>query len=179
MGRNFLTQGNPGVRVRNVRGKSGPKSLCLCCLFFPELSGHQACRSVFVKLLVKLDLEFDLKFEISDGKNLMKFCSGQISEQISGKISETSFQISRPFSETSFSRRAVLIFLRSHAVSASILGVHSVSFFCSATRTPNSQTHSSHSLCSLFASSGEWFNNLYREQLPINGKVQRAYPQRA
>ena len=31
MGRNFLTPGHPGVRVRNVRGKSGPKSLCLCC----------------------------------------------------------------------------------------------------------------------------------------------------
>ena len=29
MGRNFLTQGRPGVRVRNVRGKSGLKSLCL------------------------------------------------------------------------------------------------------------------------------------------------------
>ena len=44
MGRNFLTQGRPGVRVRNVRGKSGPKSLCLCCFFFPDLkqaqSGH-------------------------------------------------------------------------------------------------------------------------------------------
>ena len=25
MGRNFLTQGRPGVRVRNVCGKSGPK----------------------------------------------------------------------------------------------------------------------------------------------------------
>ena len=36
MGRNFLTQGRPGVRVRNVRGKSGPKTLCLCCFFFPE-----------------------------------------------------------------------------------------------------------------------------------------------
>ena len=35
-GRNFLTQGRPGVRVRNVRGKSGPKSLCLCCFFFPD-----------------------------------------------------------------------------------------------------------------------------------------------
>ena len=31
MGRNFLTPGHPGVRVRNVRRKSGPKSLCLCC----------------------------------------------------------------------------------------------------------------------------------------------------
>ena len=30
-GRNFLFPGHPGVRVRNVRGKSGPKSLCLCC----------------------------------------------------------------------------------------------------------------------------------------------------
>ena len=30
-GRNFLTPGHPGVRVRNVRGKSGPESLCLCC----------------------------------------------------------------------------------------------------------------------------------------------------
>ena len=57
-----------------------------------------------------------MKFEISDGKNLVKFggrtflparkageISGQISEQISQKISETSFQISRLFSETSFS----------------------------------------------------------------------------
>ena len=79
-----------------------------------------------MKFLVKFDLEFDLKFdEISDGKNLVKFwgrtfpsarkaqeisgrISGQISEQISEKISETSFQISRLFSETSFSRRAVL-----------------------------------------------------------------------
>ena len=29
--RNILTLGHPGVRVRNVRGKSGPKNLCLCC----------------------------------------------------------------------------------------------------------------------------------------------------
>ena len=36
MGRNLLTQGRPGVRVRNVRGKSGPKSLCLCCFFLPD-----------------------------------------------------------------------------------------------------------------------------------------------
>ena len=34
VGRNFLTPGHPGVRVRNVRGKSGPKSLCLCCFFY-------------------------------------------------------------------------------------------------------------------------------------------------
>ena len=67
-------------------------------------------------------LEFDLKFEISDGKNLVKFLgrtfrparkarkiSGRISEKISEQIS---FQISRLFSETSFSRRAVLILLR-------------------------------------------------------------------
>ena len=36
VGRNFLTPGHPGVRVRNVRAKSGPKSLCLCCFFFPD-----------------------------------------------------------------------------------------------------------------------------------------------
>ena len=68
--------------------------------------------------LYEFDLEFDLKFEISDGKKLVKFggrtflpakkareiserISGQISEQISGQISgqflETSFQISRLF----------------------------------------------------------------------------------
>ena len=35
-GRNFLTPGHPGVRVGNVRGKSGPKSLCLCFFFFPD-----------------------------------------------------------------------------------------------------------------------------------------------
>ena len=40
MGRNFLTPGHPGVRVRNVRGKSGPKSLCLCC--FSSLKSRQA-----------------------------------------------------------------------------------------------------------------------------------------
>ena len=67
-----------------------------------------------MKFLVKFDLEFDLKFEISDGKNLVKFggrtflparkareisetISGQIPEQISGRVSETSFQISRFF----------------------------------------------------------------------------------
>ena len=36
VGRNFLTPGHPGVRVRNVRAKSGPKSLCFCCFFFPD-----------------------------------------------------------------------------------------------------------------------------------------------
>ena len=47
MGRNFLTPGHPGVRVRNVRGKSGPKSLCLCCFsslikvdFHPQFGGE-------------------------------------------------------------------------------------------------------------------------------------------
>ena len=35
VGRNFLTPGHSGVRVRNVRRKSGPKSLCLCCFFLP------------------------------------------------------------------------------------------------------------------------------------------------
>ena len=39
MGRKFLTQRRPGVRVRNVRGKFGPKSLCLCCFFFLEFCG--------------------------------------------------------------------------------------------------------------------------------------------
>ena len=31
MERNFLTPGHPGVRVRNIRRKFGPKCLCLCC----------------------------------------------------------------------------------------------------------------------------------------------------
>ena len=35
-GRSFLTPGHPGVTVKNVRRKSGLKSLCLCCFFFPE-----------------------------------------------------------------------------------------------------------------------------------------------
>ena len=75
-----------------------------------------------MKFLVKFDLEFDLKFEISDGKNLVKFwgrtflparkarkISGRISERISEKISEEfRFKFHDFFSETSFSRRAVL-----------------------------------------------------------------------
>ena len=36
LGRNFLTLGHPGVRVSNVRGKFGPKSLCLCCFSFEK-----------------------------------------------------------------------------------------------------------------------------------------------
>ena len=40
-GENFLTQGHPGVRVRNVRRKSGPNDLCLCCFF----SSLKPCRS--------------------------------------------------------------------------------------------------------------------------------------
>ena len=35
MGRNFSTPGHLGLRVRKVRGESGPKSLCLCCYFCP------------------------------------------------------------------------------------------------------------------------------------------------
>ena len=38
VGRDFLTPGHSGIRVRNVRRKSGPKSLCLCCFFFPEIN---------------------------------------------------------------------------------------------------------------------------------------------
>ena len=73
-----------------------------------------------MNILVKFDFDFELKFEISEGKHLVKFLgrpflparkareiseriSGQISEQISGNFSETSF-----LSETLFSRRAVL-----------------------------------------------------------------------
>ena len=63
-----------------------------------------------------------MKFEISDVGCLVKLwvktfrlarkapnISGRNSGQISANISETSFQISRLFSETSFSRRGVLI----------------------------------------------------------------------
>ena len=39
VGRNFLTPGHPGVSVRSVRRKSGPKNLRLCCFFFPECIG--------------------------------------------------------------------------------------------------------------------------------------------
>ena len=103
-----------GFVVHLVARIARPASQAICY-------GCQACRSVFVKFLVKFDLEFDLKFEIFDGKTLVKFwgriflparearkISGRFSGRISEKISETSFQISRLVSETSFSRRAVL-----------------------------------------------------------------------
>ena len=48
VGRNFLTPGHPGVRVRNVRGTSGPKSLCLCCFFFPDI-GRNTVRWLFAQ----------------------------------------------------------------------------------------------------------------------------------
>ena len=54
--RNFLTPGHPGVRVRNVHGKSGPKSLCLCC--FSSLNVSFPARIVcFVKLLRTKELK--------------------------------------------------------------------------------------------------------------------------
>ena len=46
-GRNFLTPGHSGVSVRNVRVKSGPKSLCLCCFFFPDYSTFEFSRFKF------------------------------------------------------------------------------------------------------------------------------------
>ena len=46
VGRNFLTPGHSGVRVRNVHGKSGPKSLCLCCFFFPETWVYKSSRQL-------------------------------------------------------------------------------------------------------------------------------------
>ena len=36
--RKSLTPGHPSVRVRNVHRKFGPKSLCLCCFFFPDIT---------------------------------------------------------------------------------------------------------------------------------------------
>ena len=82
--------------------------------------GVPSLQKCVYEIFGKFDLEFDLKFKVSDGENLVKFWgrtflsarkarknSGRISEQ----ISETSFQISRLFSETSSSRRAVLILL--------------------------------------------------------------------
>ena len=49
MGRNFLTQGRLGVRVGHVRRKSGPKSLCLCCFFFPESRGQTGQNGEFTQ----------------------------------------------------------------------------------------------------------------------------------
>ena len=80
---------------------------------------------MFVKLLVKFDLEFGLKFEISDGKNLVKIgggtflparkAQGNFGENFGanfganfGEIRKLRFKFRDLFSETSFSRRAVL-----------------------------------------------------------------------
>ena len=51
---------------------SGSSFMFMCFLSVIRQGCH-ACRSVFVKILVKFDLEFNLKFEISDGKKLVKF----------------------------------------------------------------------------------------------------------
>ena len=74
--------------------------------------GLPSLQKCVVKFQVKCHLEFDLKFEISEGKNLVKYgvrigdrkareisgrISGQISEQISEKILETSFQVLQLF----------------------------------------------------------------------------------
>ena len=71
MVRNFLTPGQPGVRIGNVRRKFGPKSLCLCCFSFPEKNRrkkrpkheeHPPCPSfpwrVFISLVFFLAVKF-------------------------------------------------------------------------------------------------------------------------
>ena len=55
VGRNFLTPGHSGVRVRNVRGKSGPKSLCLCYSFSPDQWGDPVqCKAFLQNLPFKI-----------------------------------------------------------------------------------------------------------------------------
>ena len=46
-GRNFLTPGHLGVRVRNVRRKFGPECLCLCC-FSSLKSSHESAHLLLV-----------------------------------------------------------------------------------------------------------------------------------
>ena len=75
------------------------------------LEGCQACRNVFVILLVTFALEFDLTFEISDGNDLVKF--GRRTFLPARKAREISEQISRKFSETSFQFRDFFRKLRS------------------------------------------------------------------
>ena len=76
VGRNFLTPGHSGVRVRNVRRKSGPKSLCLCCFFFPEF-----CRKPpFARKLGTEDEIFAIAFafasEFLRSASFVAFCFG-------------------------------------------------------------------------------------------------------
>ena len=51
-----MTQGRPGLRVRNVRGKSGPKSLCLCCFLFPDTKDFPSVTRSRMEILVKENL---------------------------------------------------------------------------------------------------------------------------
>ena len=100
-------------------------SSCNCNVNFQHINSKNKKYVCLGNCWLKFDLEFDLKFEISDGKNLVKFLgrtflparkarkisgriSGQISEQSSEKFSEKISQTSQLFSETSFSRRAML-----------------------------------------------------------------------
>ena len=61
VGRNSLTPGHPGVRVRSVRGKSGPKSLCLCCFFLPC---KKNCLSGWMALSSHVPLPMQVEFLI-------------------------------------------------------------------------------------------------------------------
>ena len=71
-----------------------------------------------MKFLVKFDLEFDLKIESSNGKNLVKFGGrtflparkfrGEFRGEFRRKFRKLRFKFRVFFSETSFSRRAVL-----------------------------------------------------------------------
>ena len=53
MGRNSLSPGHLGVRVRNVRAKSGLKCLCLCC-FYSLNTSSQLCS---IHLRCQLNIE--------------------------------------------------------------------------------------------------------------------------
>ena len=88
MGRNFLTQGHPGVRVRNVRRKSGPKRLCL-----------HPIRNYLPKEFEKLKIGIGIgKFPITNSQELHigKFLTGQIGIGI-GKFSPDYDWVRKPY----------------------------------------------------------------------------------
>ena len=90
VGRNFLTPGRSGVRVKNVRGKSGPKSLCLCCFFLPW-NGTKGWRAVWC------DKGTKGREHAGTGLGICRFCNARAERvfSITGKLNPFRLFITR------------------------------------------------------------------------------------
>ena len=99
------------ITAQRTQGLRGPNSVLSWGNHGEIWQPTNALQKCVVKFWFEIwSLWCEISGEILGGETFRPAISGRISGQLSAKFSETSFQISRLSSETSFSRRAVLMY---------------------------------------------------------------------